>query len=280
MRKRVLIVAIAILLLLVTTQDIPNGPKHYVYVPALAKGYRAPKFSEKKGVGLQYNHCEDVARLGASWSYNWYPQPDCNGIPMIFQPGEYGIPLYGDRKHLLVFNELDRPIWYYTPHDAAIAWHEIESIYPNRLLIGPAVSHFGLSWLQEFHNAYVTLYGREPRWYALAIHCYTNSYDTCRAVVQQTINWADEWGVSGGVWMTEFAFNPDWEWGAGDMEDATRFVQWMEEHPRVARYAWFTNRTSGEEEWAGRWTPLFEYQSGHITDWGVWYSQMSRGIIE
>jgi len=274
MKKRILITTI-ILLLVIQNVPPPNGQEYCIYTPTVAKNYLTPKFSEKKGIGLQYPHCEDLARTGASWSYNWYPQPDCDGIPMIFQPGEYGIPLYGDKKHLLVFNELDQPKWYHTPHEAAVAWHEIESMFPNRLLIGPAITHAGFVWLREFHDTYVALYGRAPRWYALAIHCYTNSFDSCRHVVQKAIDMADKWGIEGGVWVTEFAFGLAPEQGeeTNDMDDATRFIRWMEDHPRVARYAWFTNRTSGEEEWANGWTTLFDYNTGEITVWGIWYSQ-------
>lgn len=266
-----LIVVLALLVGCASQNEPPEG--YWLYAPVIAKDYLAPRFSEKKGVGLQYAYCEDLTRVGADWSYSWSPRSFCGGVPMIFRPSELYVSLSGSEKYLLVFNELDRPRWYHTPFEAARAWRIIEGVFPDRLLVGPGISHLGLPWLREFHDTYESLYGREPRWEALAVHCYVDSYDGCRAVVQQVIDWADEWGAEGGVWVTEFAFGLE---QSGGMEDATRFVQWMEDHHRIARYAWFTNRTSGEEEWADSWTVLFEYGTGDITSWGRWYSQRGK----
>jgi len=54
------------------------------------------------------------------------------------------------------------------------------------------------------------------------------------------------------------------------------FVLWMENQPRVARYAWYTNRLIGDEPWCPNclWMTLFDYKSGEMTKLGKMYAKL------
>jgi len=240
----------------------------------------------KRGVGLTYPHCEDIQAMGASWQYNWSFAPvNCTGedVPMVWGVPQMellrrGRQIGGDSSWLMGFNEPDLSDQArMTPEEAAAAWHWLEAQYPGKLLISPAPSHLHPEWLPQFRAAYVVAYGRPPRLDALAMHCYYPTAEECITLAQRFVGWADEWDVTGGVWVTEFAFPACYCGGqVAGLREAQEFIAWMDLEPAIARYAWFSSRQQGNEWWSFRWaecrTPLFDFETGALTVWGQMYS--------
>lgn len=253
-----------------------DAPVYHAYAPAVIKTTNA-----KKGIGLSYRHCEDVAAVGASWEYGWCACPcDCDyrdDVPMLWGYQQLGATVSGDSDWLLGFNEPDRPEQAnLTPWEAAELWRALDAEHADRLLVSPAPSHLDPQWLQRFRWAYALRYGESPRLDALAIHCY-GGFEGCKAVIEQVVGYANEWGVEGGVWVTEFATPPCLFSSQSEaLAQARALIQWMDAEPRVARYAWFASRINGDEWWGpdpACMAPLVDYDTGQLTVWG----QMYRG---
>ena len=230
----------------------------------------------KKGVGLTYVHCGDVAAVGASWYYRWQrTPPECAGqsVSMIWGKQDVCKPVTGDSRWLLGFNEPDRSNQAnLSPDEAARLWHDVARCYPDHLLVGPSVSHPAIMWLEQFYGAYLHKFGQKPVLDALAVHCYANSADECMHVVRAVIALAERWNVGGGVWVTEFAFWPTHERTLEEaLDEARAFIAWMDAEPGVVRYAWFAARMKGDEWWMGPYTPLAEFDGGGLTAYGSMY---------
>lgn len=183
--------------------------------------------------------------LGGSWLYDWSSQPTgdefTEAVPMLWGAASVGLPLGGNSRWLLGFNEPDRPEQAnLTPERAAVLWRQVEERYPDRQLVSPAPSDRDIWWLARMRAAYTELYGRDPRFDALACHCYRQTAAECIMLVRQFVTWAHEWGVTGGVWVTEFAFIPAWTPAGTTAErEARQFVAYLDAEPWVTRYAPF-----------------------------------------
>lgn len=149
-----------------------------------------------------------------------------------------------------------------TPEQGARLWRRVEQVFgrdssAGYALVSPAPSQLGnpqgKAWLEQFRDTYYSLYHEWPQLDALACHCYTwwEPYNPsyCEDLVRDYTNLATQWGISGGVWLTEFAFSvPNkhyltWDDGERDrtMSGAWQFITWLNAEPSVVRYAWFTN---------------------------------------
>ena len=264
------------------------APEQQIETPLPTPLYREASFTlwlprvekpPKKGIGLTYGNCADALAMGAVWFYTWGPQPSpCAGVesvPMIWGEENVCVAVSGTSDWLLGFNEPDRSNQAdLTPCEAAELWGDVEQCYPDQLLASPAVSHTAVDWLQQFYDCYLHEFVRKPRLDALAVHCYANNAAECIATVEEVIGLADAWDVSGGVWVTEFAFWPTLEQTLEEaLNEARTFIAWMDEEPRVARYAWFAARMRGDEWWMGPLTPLVEFDTGALTVYGMMYAE-------
>lgn len=270
--------AALILLILAACQSeaIEQALPYKVYTPI------ARISAPRKGLCLSYNTCSDAVAMGARWQYNWSARPvDCNyteDVPMIWGYSQMGASIGGDSAYLMGFNEPDRPEQAnLTPAYAAELWHMLEAEHPNRLLVSPAPSHLHPEWLAQFRQAYVNRYGHPPRLDALAIHCY-GTLASCRPVIQQVINYAQAWNISGGVWVTEFAVLPCWYSDPADAVVAeAALIAWMESQASITRYAHFTSRIRGDEWWGpdpACNTALFDWGTNTPTIYGEMYREM------
>lgn len=255
---------------------IPPVP-HALYLPVMSKPYA--RLASKKGIGLTYGHCEDVAALHASWEYGWGDHPaNCPGaenVPM----GWNGVPesIGGNSPWLMGFNEPDMPGQAnLTPERAAELWHQLEAKYPDKKLLSPAPSDRNPQWLVDFRNAYISRYGKAPRLDGLAMHCYAWYAGTCVSLVEWYEQRAKEWGVP-EIWLTEYAF---FTCGYFSTEHVIEQMQalnyWLERKPIVTRYAWFDARTDygHPESWMFPRecdTSLVEFATGKLNQFGEAY---------
>lgn len=225
--------------------------------------YYLPTISHTPGkagisMAVQFADCRYPAAVGASWYYDWSPQPlQCPGldaVPMLWAPGDGVRNPPTASEYLLLLNECDRADQCNTsPEAAARAWRAWEQQYPDRKLVGPNASETGWQWEQEWYAAYQRLYGEPPRIYALGVHCYNNLI-RCQTWVSEHEKLARQWTESGQVWVTEWAM---------PLPQADVFLPWLLEQPGVAREAWYLARSPVE------WTSLFDAEG--LTDLGLWY---------
>ena len=254
---------------------LPATTQHYLPLVQGAGG--------KIGVGmdLAYRDCAYPARVGATWYYDWSPQPlqcpDLEAIPMLYSPddGQSNPPTAS--PYLLVGNECDRPDQCNTsPESAAVWWRQVEQTYPERKLVGPNTSRAGMDWLLAWHAAYVRLYGETPRIWALGIHCY-NPSAWCQDWTLANIALARQWTESGQVWVTEWATAGCYYSEArpvtieAAVDDAAALQAWFAANPGVARIAWFIARWDGQ-----RCASALIGPDGALTAYGVWHRSLAQ----
>jgi len=260
----------------------PPSAEYWLFIPAVVR-----QSTSKRGLATHHPEVTaDAGLLGASWRYNWLADiptaPGVESVPMIYSARVLvhlltsARRIGGDSPYLMGFNEPDRSAQAnLTPAEAVEAWLLLERMYPNRLLVSPAPSHLHPEWLAEFRSAFITAVGRPPRFDALAIHCYfANDASGCRAVIEQVAEYAQAWDIKGGVWVTEFGPACSAEGFDTTMAEieARAFVQWLEAHPQVTRYAWFPARLDGSEYWHPNlkdWAVLVDGEG--LTRWGQVY---------
>lgn len=252
-----------------------GATQHHYFLPvvynarSLIKGVAVATVPYDRGV------CAEVAYAGSEWWYNWgFRQFPCdNGIEQVLM-----IPTCQDAERILngtwivpdepeysewiaYLNEPDLVPPTCSPQNAAALYYQLGSYLENYKVISPAPSRSGVTWLWTFANVYRNHYGNWPRFDALAVHCYANSYQRCRSHTERVIEWAKAWDV-GEIWITEFSFIGDAQ------EEARQYIQWMRRESMVTRSAWFTNRH--QDQWDVG--PLFDYDTGVLTEWGELYS--------
>lgn len=188
---------------------------------------------------------------------------------MIWSPGDGISNPPPPSKYLLVFNECDGQCDT-DPEAAARSWHQYEQMFPDRKFVGPNTSHLGMAWLLAWHAAYVRLYGKPPRMWALGIHCY-NLPAFCQNWVDVNATLALAWTESGTVWLTEWAMADCYYAGTQTQRtveaiaDAEEFQLWLRDNPAVGRVAWFIVRLDD-----ARCSPALLDADG-ITPFGTWY---------
>jgi hypothetical protein len=207
---------------------------------------------------------------GVSWWYNWSPSPDqglevaitsqeMDFVPMWWGTGTdidtVSAAIRGDARFIMGFNEPN----FFAQADlsavaAAEAWPRLESVADAKglALVSPAVNFCGgdchdedpFHYLDDFFAACP-----ECRVDALGIHIYVacDPYDPglSNNRAQWLINHVNTYvsRFSQPLWITEFACsgNPTIEEQRAFMVDAVTF---LENEPRVVRYAWFAGRVS------------------------------------
>jgi hypothetical protein len=263
------------------------------YFPIIAKNHPPPHIplSNKKGLGYCNGQCparltcDELQALRITWGFTWGPGTprrlaDCrtvNGDPIEHIPMIWGMRDM-DRQHtfpnsnsdyLLTFNE---PEMYgqnnhIDPVVAASAWHTLETWYPDKKLIAPAVT-VRYEWLDRMVEAYVGQYRRLPRFDALAGHCYPGTLGRCRTLVNFLTDRAQRWGVPEGHWINEYAYYAPTGWNLDQYLNAGRHLEqtttYLENHPHVDRYAWFTAKYTGYESYVSEdWDSRLCYCNAH-----------------
>ena len=230
-------------------------------------GEASDRSSCKRGVAYGYHSKADLEALspGVSFWYNWAYVPDqglADGsyrlldveyVPMIWgaasdrQAAASDIP--DDARTLLGFNEPNFGAQAnLSAAEAAALWPELEEIADARGLdlVSPAVNFCGgdcqetdpFEYLDDFFAAC-----QGCRVDAIAIHLYVGCNPDGENHAQWLINHVQtyESRFSHPLWLTEFACDS----AANEaeqiafMEDA---VEFLENDPRIARYAWFAGR--------------------------------------
>ena len=249
--------------------------------------------SDKRGLGFGSHSEADMAALsaGITWWYNWFHQPDAQVadvyqnygmefVPMAWNGGfnEQAMRTYlsthPDVKYVLGWNEpnfIDQANM--TPSQAAAEWPRLEAIADeyNLKIVSPAMNFCGncvtengttyydpVEYFDDFFAAC-----SDCRVDALSVHAYMGTI----GALEWYIDLFEKYGKP--IWLTEFA---NWE-NNPTLDDQKRFlaqsVDYLENDPRVERYAWFTGRHQGPPYMA-----LLEKQSGVLTELGQMYINM------
>jgi hypothetical protein len=224
----------------------------------------------KRGVAYGHHSPADMAALspGISWWYNWYDAPDAelgsrwldaqvSYVPMRwgenFDVGQALADIPIDTTTLLGFNE---PNFFSQANlsaaRAAELWPQLESLADTLglQLVSPAVNFCGggchgdgpVAYLEDFFAAC-----RSCRVDAIAIHIYVGCDETSAGLqdnrAQWLINHVEMYkeAFDRPLWLTEFACaeSPSVAEQKAFLEDA---VAYLENEPRIERYAWFSGR--------------------------------------
>ena len=227
--------------------------------------------SPKRGIAYGFDSPADLEVLspGVSWWYNWspsynpavadvYAEYKMDWVPMTWNgnnPDQIRAFLaeHPEVRYLLTYNEpnfSDQANM--TPAFAASIWPIFEAIAEefNVELVGPAVNYCGgcvvvdgepiandyIVWLDMFFEAYRMEFGREPRMDYTALHWYDFGLQ------EQVDRIIERYGKP--VWVTEFALWRSEDWNTAEFEQnwLIEVVSFLEAHPMVHRYAWFTGR--------------------------------------
>merc|ERR1719334_649205 len=259
--------------------------------------------STKKGLCIPPHenanfYCGDLEAFSrVSWWYNWStksnyhqdgwcacdtaldcgPEPETpEFVPMIW--GYYGsIPDNIDDKYqfILGFNEpnhVDQSNL--SPQVAAEAWIELQSMYPDRILVSPAPAGGNNDWFDEFFE-YCDVLGCRVDY--LAYHDYRGNANQVMNKLESLYN---RYGRK--VWLTEFA-----KCCTRDVTEIEEFakdiIPRLEAADFVYRYSWFITRYGAKSEQEnledGDWyldkaNALFEEHSGELTNLGRIYDSL------
>ncbi len=257
----------------------PVNPGTQSFLPLIRRSY-----NPKKGMyivrftpdphGLDF--CDHLKMVGATWFISVIADiPVCEGVegvPAVITPENIGEEVPETSEFLATFNEPDLcGEWFMaclTPREAAVQFRRLESRYPNKKLTSPTVSGLNRGWREEFVDAYQEIFqAGGPPFEVIGFHCYA-SYFECIDHVAYYSDLAERWNVR-EVWVTEFSFRECYfplTWA-----DWTRdFITYLEAHPRVTRYAFFTN--VAPPHWGlmipGCNTPAIDWESGELTVYG------------
>lgn len=260
------LVCLALMALLLSGIQVPQAQTFVspvlvprMWLPIIRQSYTPP--SGKAGLANSWasKHLCDAQAVGSSWQYTYYPAADWCGniesVPMIATLQMVNVQIRNGSPFILVLNEPD--LNGVLVQQAVDLWLTIEVIHPDKLLVSPAPSHLHPEWLEKFMEACASRGCKLPS--ALAAHCYL-SEPQCETYAQNVIKLADQWGIS-QVWVTEFAFS-----ATSDLE---KFIAWMEANPKIARYAYFTNRGDGYY-----WPMALLDSNGAMTEYGKVYRRI------
>jgi len=269
-----------------------RSPLSMLYIPVVMGGDKAfpPAAAPVNLQGVGHDRkwvqgeadwlCPALTMSGVEWYHDWTPYPiQCAGVeavPMIWDETQIHVSVQGNSEWLQVFNEPEfQSQANLTPHEAAAYYRYVESLHPDKKLIGPAVVH--LWWSEDFHFYYEQQYGEQPRMDALAIHSYPQIPGDALAStliqrsindVQAAIDFAAEHGIP-EVWVTEFAVQP-----RGDpqkpIDYMTAMIAWFQAQPTVTRWAWFALDLT--DFWWGEYDTSLVLD-GALTPFGEVYSQ-------
>jgi hypothetical protein len=224
----------------------------------------------KRGVAYGYHSPADMAVLapGVSWWYNWYFAPDSDlgdtwrHLNVEFVPMRWGDNYDIDEVRdgipdgvntILGFNE---PNFFSQANlsatEAAAMWPELEALADELglALVSPAVNFCGggchsdgpVEYLNEFFAAC-----EGCRVDAIAFHIYVGCDESSEGLRENRAQWLINHvemykeAFDKPLWLTEFACSEEPSTGEqlAFLEDA---VQFLENEPRIERYAWFAGR--------------------------------------
>lgn len=277
MKQRLILLFLGFALFLICSSGITQeiSYPYGCYLPFLANTPTVWRGVAKTHI---YGNCDDVTIVNAIWYYDWSTSPPvCVGVeavPMIscWQAAEALIssprPLGGNSQWIMLFNEPDA-ICPMSPRRGAELTHALLPYLVEHKIVAPAPTDTGMNWLVEYRQQYISLYDTPPPMDALAMHCYRNSSARCTALAERTIKWAEDWGVP-EVWVTEFSFASFGVDEEDALGEARKFIDWMVQHPKITRYAWFTNRSI---EGGCVVSFLLDYETGDLTVWGRLYRE-------
>lgn len=220
--------------------------------------------SAKRGVAFNFSQAEDLPLLtdAISWDYNW--GNDQNSLAATWMDDEHVeycpmcwsnnynadrirayVQAHPSTKYLLGYNEPNlKDQANLTPAQAAVRWGEIVALAKelNLKLVSPAMNYGTLSgysdpikWLDEFFaQPGVSIDDID----AISIHCYMASPQALQDYVARFYKYNKP------IWMTEFCA---WEeYAIHSEEDQINYMcqvlNYMEQDPKVERYAWFIPR--------------------------------------
>ena len=262
---------------------------------AIAACVSAQTRSFKRGFCGNLESAADIeASVHLSWFYNWYHSPEESVKDILadridFVPMAWGsyynrdalkayLTEHSETEYLLGFNE---PNFIHQanigPKAAAALWPELQEIADdfNLKLVGPAMnfSYSGgavteegveytdpIQYLDSFFIAlppdsrvdYVAIHGYFD--YASAFPWYVGLYEK----------------YNRPVWITEFNHSASWVSEVSQQNFMVEALNYMEQEPKVFRYAWFLARSSQSN------TNLFQAGTdGVLTDLGQIFSNMS-----
>src|SRR3990167_1497768 len=213
--------------------------------------------------GLAGGYANQIAAVGAAWSYIYYPAKDrlstlFQHVPMVTVsiPSQDAVNALAGCSHWLFFNEPDfyssNP-YYLSAAAAAILYHDATAIIlatstATKFIVGGLFWPNNLTWLNSFRDEYKLRYGAFPTVHGWHVHNYA---ETGKYTMQQ---WRDllapirQWisGVTPGgeFWLTEFGCLASEPLCQTVMRDQ---VAWLEAEPWVTRYAWWTHFTASRQ---------------------------------
>jgi hypothetical protein len=214
---------------------------------------------------------------GISWWYNWALVPDqgvgsaYTSLGVDFVPMQWGgsFTVSGDLSkipstagYLLAFNEPeDSHQSGLTPQQAAALWPQLQQIAqghsPPLKLVSPAVNYCGgtmpdggpacnetspFTWLDQFFAACTNCQVD-----AIAVHWYSCNASDIKNYIRGNPGMA-KYGKP--IWLTEFAMLGGGcaTTAAAESTYMTAALQYLESEPAVARYAWFTGRSTSSPQ--------------------------------
>ena len=125
----------------------------------------------------------------------------------------------------------------------ARAWWLIEEAAVSIKLVSPALSQEGLDWLWRMVAAYTDLYGKQPRFDAIAVHYYAGcppDIEGGKRYLLRARREALAHGYNVTLWLTEFAGCCAWPHPSnGNVKMMRELIPWMEKQPWIDRYSWF-----------------------------------------
>ncbi|WP_156041139.1 glycoside hydrolase family protein [Chondromyces apiculatus] len=225
----------------------------------------------KRGVAYGYHSTADMQALspGVSWWYNWTHVPDegvrpdayetlgVDYVPMVWggdgldgaRAAQIADEIPDGVRFLLGFNEPNFGAQAnLSAAEAAALWPHVEAIADARglALVSPAVNYCGgacqetdpFTYLDDFFAAC-----EGCRVDYLGVHIYTACQGDGTNKAQWLINQIETYKTrfDKPIWLTEFACD-----NAGSLAEQRAFMvdalTYLENEPRVARYAWFSGR--------------------------------------
>ncbi len=250
----------------------------------------------KRGLAYGYDSVADLTALanggkGISWWYNWALTPDqgvgsaYTGLGVDYVPMQWGgsfsastdlsqIP--STASWLLAFNEPeDANQANLTPQQAAALWPTLEQIAnshnPKLKILSPAVNYCGgncnetspFTWLDQFFAACANCQVD-----ALAVHWYSCNASDLKNYIRGGGSSPGMVNYNKPIWLTEFAMLGSGCATTADAEASymSGALAYLESEPAVARYAWFTGRSTSSP-----WINLLG-SSGQLTALGQQYA--------
>lgn len=220
-------------------QEKERNDMYQVYLPMSFN--QAPIAAKCLGAGFSEGA---HVQLGTNWHRSWglyvgywdnrIGVPCVWGALMINQAVYIGIG--GNTPYVLGFNEPDMADQAnMTPEEAAPLWHTLTQARPERLFASPSTIESD-TWLPDFRNCYISMFGIPPRFDVIDIHCYADDPTADLARVDLACTYANTWGVN-EVWISEFQYGHRQEEGATDR--LVTFFDELRSRPLVKKVFWF-----------------------------------------